>query len=156
TGSAGLINPNATLSLNGDLSGLTGTISTYSSGATTNLATNTFAGSLEVRNGTLNINTSQTLAGQGAITVGVPQNDSNMLGTIPFLSISGAGANAVIARDFIVDNGSTNAAGVPLRYSFAPTLSPLSNTTGSQTLSGNFTLNSPFRLSGGGASNTST
>ncbi len=37
-----------------------------------------------------------------------------------------------------------------------PGLSPLSNTTGSQTLSGNITLNSPLRLQGGGASTNST
>ena len=35
-----------------------------------------------------------------------------------------------------------------------PLLGPLSNTTGSQTLSGNITLNSPIRLQGGGAGGT--
>ncbi len=150
TGSQGLINANSTLTLNGDLSGLTGTI-TNDNPATTNLATNTFPGSLEVRGGTLNINTSQTLAGQGPITIGVPQNDANMVGLLPSLNISGAGANAVIGRDIIVDNGSTNAAGATLRYNLVPGLSPLSNTTGSQTLSGNVTLNTSLRLQGGGA-----
>lgn len=150
TGLQGLINANSTLTLNGDLSGLTGTI-TNDNPATTNLATNTFAGSLELRGGILNIKTSQTLAGQGAITIGVPQNDANMVGLLPTLSISGAGANAVIGRDIIVDNGSTNAAGATLRYSLVPGLSPLSNTSGSQTISGNVTLNTSLRLQGGGA-----
>ena len=44
TGSAGMINANSLLTLNGDLSGLTGTISTNSAFATTTLATNTFGG----------------------------------------------------------------------------------------------------------------
>ena len=68
TGSAGLINTNATLTLAGDLSGLTGTITNNATIAVTTLVTNTFGGTLEVRDGQLNINTSQTLAGQGAIT----------------------------------------------------------------------------------------
>lgn len=149
TGSAGLINANATVTLSGDLSGLTGTI-TNDNPATTNLTTNTFAGSLELRGGFLNINTSQTLAGQGPITIGVPQNDANMVGLLPSLNISGAGANAIIGRDIIVDNGSTNAAGVALRYSLVPGMTPLGNTTGSQTVSGNITLNTSLRLQGGG------
>ncbi len=44
TGSAGLINANSVSTLSGDLSGLTGTISTNGGFATTTLATNTFGG----------------------------------------------------------------------------------------------------------------
>lgn len=152
TGTNGLINARGTNTLSGDLSGLTGALDVNS--GTMNLSTNTFAGPINLRNGTLNINTSQTLAGQGPITIGVAQNDSDMVGTLPSLSISGAGANAVIGRDIIVDNGSTNAAGTALRYSLLPSLSPLSNTTGSQTVSGNITLNTSLRLQGGGAGGT--
>jgi len=149
TGSAGLINASSTTTLSGDLSGLSGTIT--NNGGTLTLSTNTFAGDLELRNGTLNLNTSQTLAGQGAVRIGVPQNDSNMTGTIPSLSFSGAGANAVIGRDIISDAGTTDVAGAELGFSLIPSLSPLSNATGSQTLSGNITLNTPLRLQGGGA-----
>jgi autotransporter-associated beta strand protein len=149
TGTAGLINANATLTLNGDLSGLSGVIT---SNATTTLATNTFAGALEVRAGTFNINTSQTLAGQGAIRMGVAENDQHLVGSIPVLGISGAGANAVIGRDIIFDNGSQDAAGAALPYNFLPSISPLTNSSGSQTLSGNIVMNSPGRLQGGGGS----
>jgi fibronectin-binding autotransporter adhesin len=118
---------------------------------TTTLVTNTFAGSIEAREGTLNVNTSQTLAGQGAITLGVPANDPDMVGAVPTLFISGAGANATIGRDIIVSNGSLTNVGVPLGNAFMATLSVLSNTTGSQTISGDITLNSPFRIQSGGA-----
>jgi fibronectin-binding autotransporter adhesin len=154
TGSDGLIMANGTGTVSGDMSGLTGTLDVYS--ATANINTNTFTGPIKNRNGFLNLNVSQTGAGLGAITLGVAENDSNILGTNPALSISGAGANATIARDLIVDNGATNAAGVVLRYNQYPGLSPLSNSTGSQTWSGNVILNTSLRLQGGGASATST
>ncbi len=150
TGSAGLINANSTVTLNGDLSGLTGTISTNSAFALTNLNTNTFGGTLEIRNGQLNINTSQTLAGQGAILLGAPENDDHLVNNFAQLNFSGAGAGAIIGRDIIVDHGSFDAAGIQTTFGFLPTLAPLSNATGSQTLSGNITLNSPVRLQGGG------
>ena len=153
TGSAGLLNAQGTLTLNGDLSGLTGTMTQNGFGQTT-LGTNTFVGAIEVREGTFNINTSQTLAGQGAITLGVSTNDVDLVGAPPTLSISGAPANATIARDIIVSNGSLTNNGVPLGNSFMPGLGPLSNTTGSQTVSGNITLNTPFRIQGGGAGGT--
>ncbi|MFL6530835.1 MAG: beta strand repeat-containing protein, partial [Chthoniobacterales bacterium] len=143
TGTSGLLNALGTLTLNGDLSGLTGTM-TQNGFGTTALATNTFAGPIEVREGTFNINTSQTLAGQGAITLGVAANDVDMVGAPPLLSISGAGANATIARDIIVNNGSLTNAGVRLGNAFMTGLSPLSNTTGSQTVSGNISVLSPF------------
>jgi autotransporter-associated beta strand protein len=152
TGIGGLLNALGTLTLNGDLSVLSGTITQNGFGTTT-LATNTFAGAIEVREGTFNINTSQAL-GQGAITLGVSANDADMVGAVPLLSISGAGANATIARDIIVNNGSLTNAGVALGNSFMAGLSPLSNTTGSQTVSGNITLNSPLRIQGGGAGGT--
>ena len=154
TGSAGLINTNSTLTLSGDLSGLTGGISTYSTAATTTLSTNTYTGPLDVRAGTLNLNVSQTGSGLGAITLGVPQNDANLVGTVPTLSIAGAGANAVFNRDIIVDNGAQTAAGVDLGYSLVAKLAPLSNSTGSQTINGNITLNSPLNFQGGGGGGT--
>ena len=85
TGSAGLLNAQGTLTLNGDLSGLTGTITQNGFGQTT-LATNTFAGAIEVREFFFNLNTSQTLAGQGAITLGVSTNDVDLVGAPASLS----------------------------------------------------------------------
>lgn len=152
TGSDGLINANATLTLSGDLSGLSGTITTNN--GTTTLATNTFAGPLNVRAGTLNINTSQTGANLGAITLGVAQNDANLVGLVPTLNFSGAGVNAIIDRDIIVDNGAFTAAGMDLSFSTVTRFSPLSNTTGSQTISGDLTLNSPVNLQGGAGTGT--
>ena len=153
TGSAGLLN-NGTLTLSGNLSGLTGTLTQNGSATAgqTTLTTNTFAGPIELRAGFMNINTS--LAGGGAITIGTSANESNIVPAIPQLSISGAGASAIIARDFIVNNGGQNSAGVRYGNAFIPFLVVLSNTTGSQTLSGNITLNSPLRLSGGGGTGT--
>lgn len=152
TGTSGLINANSALTLNGNLSGLNGVIT--NNAGTTTLATNTFGGALEVQAGTLNINSSQTLKGQGAITMGVAQNDANLVGSIPVLNISGAGANAVMGRDIIVTNGSQDAAGATLWFSQVPSIIPLSNSTGSQTISGHVVLNSPARLQGGGGSGT--
>jgi autotransporter-associated beta strand protein len=152
TGSAGLLNAAGTLTLNGNLSGLTGTITQNSNSGTTTLATNTFGDALELRVGFMNINTS--LPNPGTITIGNPANESNIVAAEPSLSISGAGANSTIARDIIVNNGGQNSAGVRYGNSLMPGLSPLSNTTGSQTLSGNITLNSPLRLQGGGAGGT--
>jgi autotransporter-associated beta strand protein len=100
----------------------------------------------------LNLNVSQT-GGQGPINGG-SLNDSNLTAASPTLSLSGAGVNAIFNRDIIVDNGSTNAAGVVLRYNQVPGISPLSNTTGSQTVNGNVTLNTSVRLQGGGGSGT--
>ncbi|MBV8501351.1 MAG: PEP-CTERM sorting domain-containing protein [Paucibacter sp.] len=152
TGTNGLINASSTLNLNGNLSGLSGPITT--NGGTTTIGTNTFAGALQVRTGTLAFSTNQTLAGQGAITIGVNQNDSNLIGTTPLLSLSGMGANSTMGRDIIVDNGGQNVAGAAYWSNMMPQLSPLSNTTGSQTLGGNLVLNSPLRLQGGGAGGT--
>lgn len=152
TGTNGLIAARGTNTLSGDLSGLTGTINVH--GGTLNLATNTFGGDIHHRNGTLNLNVSQTLG--GAIRLGVPEAETDMLGTLPSLSIANAGANSTFSRDLIVDNGATNFAGAAIRYSLTPGLSPLSNSTGSQTWSGNITLNTGLRLQGGGASATST
>jgi len=156
TGTGGLLNSSSTVTLSGDLSGLSGTISNIGQTATTTISTNTFAGTLELRAGYMNINASQTLAGQGAILVGAPENDANTVATPVFLSIAGAGANAVIARNIIVNNGSQTAAGQELRYGYISELTPLSNTTGSQTISGNVTINSAFRLQGGAPTTKNT
>ena len=156
TGSGGILNASSTLTLSGNLSGLSGTISTIGQAATTNVATNTFAGALEVRGGILNINTSQTLAGQGPIIVGSAENDANTVATPVTLSIAGAGANAVIGRNIVVNNGSQTASGQELRYGYISNLSPLSNTTGSQTISGNVEIDSPFRLQGGAPTTKNT
>lgn len=153
TGTNGLLNAAGTLTLNGDLSGLSGTITQNGIGATT-LATNTFTGPIELRQGGFNINTSLPTAGQGAITLGVAANDADLVGSTASLNISGAGASAVIARDIIVNNGAQTNVGVALGNSFMAGLAPLSNTTGSQTVSGNITLNTPFRIQGGGATGT--
>ena len=120
TGSAGLLNADGTLTLNGDLSGLTGTITQNGVGQTT-LATNTFGGAIEVRVGFLNINTS--LASPGTITLGVSTNDVDLVPAVPQLSISGAPANAIIARDIIVSNGGQNR-GVRLAILSFPLLVP--------------------------------
>jgi autotransporter-associated beta strand protein len=155
TGSNGLLNATGTLTLAGDLSGLSGTITQDGLNGTTNLNTNTFAGAIEVRGGFFSLGASQTLAGQGAITLGVPANDAHLVSAPASLSFSAAGANAVIARDIIIDNGGLDAAGQRLDSATLPaSLLPLSNSTGSQTLSGNITINSPVRLQGGGAGGT--
>ena len=154
TGSSGLINTLGTLTLTADLSGLTGTISTNSVNTITTLVTNTFGGTLAVRNGQLNLNVSQTLAGQGPILLGAPENDDHLINNFAQVNFSGAGAGAIIGRDIIVDHGSFDAAGIQSTFAFLPTLAPLSNSTGSQTLSGNITLNSPVRLQGGGGGGT--
>ena len=154
TGTAGLINANSVSTLSGDLSGLTGTISTMTGFATTTLTTNTFAGTLEVRNGQLNLNTSQTLAGQGPILLGAPENDDHLVNNFAQVNFSGAGVGAIIGRDIVVDHGSYDAAGLLTTFGNLPTLAPLNNTTGSQTLSGNITLNGPVRLQGGGGGGT--
>jgi fibronectin-binding autotransporter adhesin len=152
TGGDGLINANSTVTLNGDLSGLAGEITTNN--GTTTLATNTFGGSLRVRAGTLNLNTSQTLAGAGPITLGVPENDANLVGLVPTLAFNGAGANAVFNRDIVIDNGASTAAGMELSFSTVTKFTPLSNATGSQTFTGDVTLNSPVNLQGGGGGGT--
>lgn len=139
-GSQGLLaSGTGTVTLAGDLANLSGAVSNIGAGTLTlsGPAVN-YAGALENRRGTLNLNASS--AG-GAITLGVAANDGDLLPVNPGLNISGAGAGAVIARDIIVNNGATSAAGAGLnRSGFLPTLSVLSNTTGSQTVSGNITL----------------
>ena len=86
--------------------------------------------------------------------LGAPENDDHLVNNFAQVNFSGAGANAIIGRDIIVDHGSYDAAGLQTTFGFLPTLAPLSNTTGSQTLSGNITLNSPVRLQGGGGGGT--
>jgi autotransporter-associated beta strand protein len=154
TGSDGIIFASGTGTLAGDASALTGTMDVLS--GTANINTNTFAGPIKVRNGFLNLNISQTLPGAGAITLGMPENASNLIATIPLVSVSAAGAGATFNRDIISDNGSTNAAGKVLRYTFLPGVSPLNNSSGSQTFTGNVTLNTGVRIQGGGAAAGST
>ena len=148
-----MLNAAGTLTLNGDLSGLTGTITQNGAGQTT-LATNTFGGAIELRVGFMNINTAASLI-RGLSPWERSANDVEYWsGDSPALSISGAGANATIARDIIVNNGRPELRGSSLGNGFHTLLGPLSNTTGSQTLSGNITLNSPLRIQGGGAGGT--
>ena len=82
------------------------------------------------------------------------RNDDHLINNFASVNFSGAGANAIIGRDIVVDHGSFDAAGIQTTFAFLPSLAPLSNTTGSQTLSGNITLNSPVRLQGGGGGGT--
>jgi autotransporter-associated beta strand protein len=145
TGTNGLINATASLNLNGDLSGLAGAITTNS--GTTTINTNTFAGSLQLRSGTLAFKTSQTLAGQGGVTLGSPENDNNLLNSNPVLDLTGMAAGSTFARNITVDNGGQTVAGMADWYSFLPSLNTLATSTGSQTLSGNLLLNSGLRLS---------
>jgi autotransporter-associated beta strand protein len=152
TGTQGLISGTGTHRLAGDLSGLSGPITVQNS--TLNLATNTFTGPLEVRNGALNLLTSQTGAGLGALTIGIHENDANLLSNLPVVNVSGAGANAVFDRPIVADNGGVTAAGVVLPRGAQPMLVPLSNTTGSQTFNGDFTLLTGLTLQGGGATGT--
>ncbi|MCS7034930.1 MAG: hypothetical protein NZ561_13205, partial [Phycisphaerae bacterium] len=152
TGSDGLIAASGTGTLSGNLSGLSGELTVH--GATMNLNTNTFSGPIRVRSGTLNLNVSQTGSGLGAITLGVPENDVDLIGTVPTLAFSGAGANAVFDRDLIVDNAAETAMGLPLTFSIVSRLSPLSNTSGSQTFNGNIELRSSVNLQGGGGGGT--
>ena len=152
TGTQGLIMAVGTSTLAGDMSGLSGPLIVQT--GTTNLNSNTFTGAIQNRSGNLNLNGSQTGVGLGAITLGVPEQDSNITATRPAISISGAGANAIFDRPLIVDNGATSAAGIPLRFTFLPTLAPLSNSTGSQTWNGPITLNTSLNLQGGGGSGT--
>jgi autotransporter-associated beta strand protein len=154
TGSDGIIFAAGTGTLGGNASGLTGTMDVYS--GTANVNTNTFTGPMKVRNAFLNLNVSQNQASAGAITLGAPENDVNLVTLLPTLSVSGAGANSVFNNNIIVDNGSKTVAGVATRYSFLPGISVLSNSTGTQTFNGNVTLNTGLRVQGGGASSTST
>jgi autotransporter-associated beta strand protein len=148
TGTQGLILGSGTLTLAGNLAGLTGMM-TVNSG-TLNFDTATFSGPIEVRSGTLALRTSQS--NLGTILLGVPEQDPNLLGTVPSLSISGAPASSTFNATLVVDNGTTSFAGNPLTA--LPGLSPLSNSTGSQTWNGNILLNTPLNLQGGGGSGT--
>jgi len=154
SGSQGIINGGGTLTLAGDLSGLTGTITTSDLGATTTLSTGTFSGALEVRGGTLSVTVDQTAPGLGAIHLGVPESDDNLIGLIPTLSFSTLPVGGTIDRDIIVDNGGLTAAGLELGYATSARLSPRSNTQGSQTLAGDVVLHSPVNLQGGAAGGT--
>lgn len=152
TGSGGLIHANGTGTLAGNLSGLSGELSVHA--ATTNLNTDTFTGPITVRSGTLQLRVSQTGAGLGPITLGVPENDADLIGTVPTLNFSAAPADSVFDRDLIVDNATETAKGVPLSFSTLPRLSPLSNLTGSQRWNGNVELRSSVNLQGGGGGGT--
>ena len=152
TGTQGLIMATGTSTLSGNMAGLSGPLTVQ--GATTSLATNTFSGPIQIRAGRLNLNTSQTGSGLGAITLGAPENETNLYGTLPVLSLSGAGANAVFDRPIIVDNGTTSLVGVANPFSYLAAINPLSNATGSQTLNGDLTLNTSVNFQGGGGGGT--
>jgi autotransporter-associated beta strand protein len=149
-GSQGLVLGSGTLTLAGNLSALTGMI-TQNSG-TVNLNTNTFTGPIEVRSGQLSLGTSQS--GLGTILLGVPEQDDDLFGTVPSLSLSAAGAGATFNANIVVDNGTLSFAGNPLSSGTMAAINPLGNSTGSQTLSGAILLNTPLNLQGGGASGT--
>ncbi len=154
TGSAGIINSVGTLTLTAgdDLSGLTGDLTQTGTG-TTNLNVNNFGGTIHIQQGTVNINAS-TVVPQGAITLGSPQNDANLVGAAPSLNVSGAGNNSTIARDIIFNNGGLTVAGAAVKSQFNPAITVLGNTTasGNQTFSGNITLDSPGVIGGGSPS----
>ena len=157
TGTNGLLNSTGTLELDGDLSGLTGTITQNNVFGVLNLNTNTFKGALEVREGLISFGTNQTLGGQGAITIGVSTNDSDLIAGFAGISTASAPDGAVMSRDIIVNDGFQSVGGVTgadMSVFLLPMLEPLDNTMGSQTWSGNITLNSPTRLQGGGAGGT--
>ncbi len=154
SGTEGLIMTSGTGTLAGDMSGLSGEVSVHA--ATANINTNTLKSPIRVRSGTLNLNVSQTGADLGAITLGVPENDVDLIGTVPTLAFSGAGANAVFDRDLIVDNAAETAKGLTLSFSTISRLSPLSNGTGTQTWNGNVELRSSVNLQGGGGTGAVT
>lgn len=149
TGSQGLLNT-GTMILSGDLSGLSGAISHLGTGTLT-FSTNSFTGAVENRRGSIAFSGITTFSNSTGITLGVSANDSDLMPALPSLSISGLGANGIFSVPIIVDNGGTSAGGLPLnRQSFVAALNPLSNNTGSQTVSSNITLNSNLNFQGGG------
>ncbi len=153
TGTNGLIQSLGNLTLNGDLSGLSGPLTVNGSGTTT-LVGNSFAGEIEIRRGAVLLQQAQTGASLGAVRLGVAGSEADLIGTFPTLQFNSTGVNLVtqIDRDIIVDNGGLTVAGAEARYNMTASLSPLSNATGSQTLTGDITLNSHLRLQGGGGS----
>jgi autotransporter-associated beta strand protein len=151
TGTQGLISGMGTLTLTGDLSGLSGTM-TLNSG-TTNLGTATFTGPIEVRYATLKPTVPLTGPG-GTITLGISAMDANLFSGLSATTLDFSNAACTtIDRNILIDAGTQNAAGTPLSFSLMTKFTPLSNTSGSQTLNGNITLNSPLNLQGGGAGN---
>lgn len=153
TGTQGLLHATGTLILNGNLAGLSGTISNIGA-STTQLLTNTFAGPIEVRRGILDVRTS-TLSGSNPILLGVSANDTDLLPSLPELNFANAGVGAVISRPIIIDNKGFDAAGVSLnRFSYVTKFTPLSNLTGSQTINSDITLNSSVNMQGGGGGGT--
>jgi fibronectin-binding autotransporter adhesin len=157
TGSNGLIHATGNVTLGGDLSGLTGVMSLNGTGTTT-LVGNSFTGEIHVRRGSLLLQQAQTGATHGAIRLGVPGAEADLVGTFPGLQFNSTGANLVtqIDRDIIVDNGGLTVSGLATRYSLVSSLSPLSNASGSQTLTGDITLNSDLRIQGGGGGTSAT
>jgi hypothetical protein len=172
TGSAGLISSVGTNQAS-NMAGLTGDIDV--NGGTFNHGNSgVYNGNINVRAGTyalVNTAGATTGWGTGTINLGVPEQESNLYGTVPTLAlgntpISGTGTsnmlNAVIDRNIVVNNGTTNlagmasVAGMPVPEGLLPTISPLSNGTGSQTLNGSLTLTTSVNLQGGGASTTNT
>ncbi len=170
TGSAGLISSVGTNQAS-NMAGLTGDID-VNGGQFNHGNSGAFNGDVYVRAGTYSpVNTAGATTGWGTGTIylGVAEQDANMYGTVPSLAlgntpISGTGTanmnNAVIDRNIVVNNGTTNlaglapVAGMAIPEGLLPNISPLSNSTGSQTLRGNVTLLTSLNLQGGGASTT--
>lgn len=152
TGTNGLIQATGTLTLAGDLSGLSGTLSNNGTG-TTNLNTNTFTGPIELRRGTLVFGVNQTGSGLGAINMGVAANDANLFHGAP--TITWNSAIAQIDRNIIVDNGGTNLYGLLPSDSMVATINP-GNYSATRTMNGTIQLNSDLSLFGGSAIGTNT
>jgi autotransporter-associated beta strand protein len=166
TGTDGIISaPNGgSVTIAGNLSGLSGTLSHIGT-ATTILSSNTFTGPIEVRQGTFLFGTSQTGPGLGAITLGNPNNETDMMSAVPTLNLSIAGPNTNFDRDIVVSNVTKTVDGVPIgsaNYSYFATLVPISNYFssgygfGTQTINGNITLNTSLNVQGGGGGSGAT
>ncbi|MEZ6095771.1 MAG: autotransporter-associated beta strand repeat-containing protein [Pirellulaceae bacterium] len=152
TGNDGLIHASGTLTLAGDMSGLNGALTANGTG-TTNLNTNTFAGPIQVRTGTLSLGVNQTGSNLGAITLGVPENSDDLLYGVPTLTYS-TGVTQV-DRDIIVDNGGANFDGLLPSDSMVAHLAPAAYST-DRTFTGDITLNSDLAIYGGSATGSNT
>jgi autotransporter-associated beta strand protein len=158
TGSAGVIHTSGTGTLAGNLSGLTGSATIQ--GGTLHLKSTTFAGDIEVRGGATYAAYNQATAGAvGTVYLGASENDDDLSSSVPTLDYSTAGAGAIIKHNIVIDNGGQAARGLALSGSNFTKFTPLSNAVtggGTQTLSGNITLNSPVNLQGGGGGTGAT
>jgi autotransporter-associated beta strand protein len=147
TGTAGLIHATGTLTLAGDLSGLTGSLDVNSTG-TTNLNTNSFTGDIQVRRGTLSIGVNQSGSGLGTILLGVPENSANLIHGTPTLTY--AATVTQINQNIVADNGGIDLYGVLPTDTLTARISP-ANYTADRNFNGNVLLNSDLAIWGGTA-----